>query len=228
MLLLARRQGYVQLAEPQRFDARVGTRRDPAAARRGRDRPSRVRAAWPAPRRQRRRRLPSRRTGAGLPTTWRALDSVLIARTEDHARELSRRARDDLIRYGRVAPGPAVALAAGEAGQRRGPDHGPAQRPRRPRRAGRPRAGQPRRPPHHRGRRWPARQPRRGPPSAWGATRRPGVRVVGRVLPSAAVPARPRHPRLRAPPRTPRSAGPPAPRTCWSTAWSRGSGCTSR
>ncbi|HXZ69826.1 MAG TPA: hypothetical protein VEH31_03010, partial [Streptosporangiaceae bacterium] len=41
-------------------------------------------------------------------------DTLLMARTEDQARELSRRARDDLIRYGLVAPGPGVRLAAGE------------------------------------------------------------------------------------------------------------------
>ncbi len=43
------------------------------------------------------------------------LDTVLVARTEDQARELSRRARDDLIRYGRVADGPQVRLVAGES-----------------------------------------------------------------------------------------------------------------
>ena len=41
-------------------------------------------------------------------------DTLLMARTEDQARELSRRARDDLIRYGIVSPGPHVRLAAGE------------------------------------------------------------------------------------------------------------------
>jgi hypothetical protein len=39
---------------------------------------------------------------------------VLIARTEDQARELSRRARDDLIRYGLISAGPHIRLAAGE------------------------------------------------------------------------------------------------------------------
>ena len=52
-----------------------------------------------------------------------------MARTEDQARELSRRARDDLIRYGLVAPGPGVRLAAGRAGQHRGPGDGPPQHP---------------------------------------------------------------------------------------------------
>jgi hypothetical protein len=41
-------------------------------------------------------------------------DTLLIARTEDQARELSRRARDDLIRYGLVAPGPGIRLAGAE------------------------------------------------------------------------------------------------------------------
>ena len=37
-----------------------------------------------------------------------------MARTEEQARELSRRARDDLIRYGLVADGPGIRLAHGE------------------------------------------------------------------------------------------------------------------
>ena len=38
-------------------------------------------------------------------------DSVLIARTDEQARELSRRARDDLIRYGLVAARPATSAS---------------------------------------------------------------------------------------------------------------------
>jgi hypothetical protein len=42
------------------------------------------------------------------------MDTLLMARTEDQARELSRRARDDLIRYGIVSAGPCIRLAHGE------------------------------------------------------------------------------------------------------------------
>jgi hypothetical protein len=42
------------------------------------------------------------------------MDTLLMARTEDQARELSRRARDDLIRYGIVSAGPHIRLAHGE------------------------------------------------------------------------------------------------------------------
>ena len=89
----------------------------------------------------------------------------------DHAlrRELSRRIRDDLIRLGIVAAGPAVRIADGAAGQRRGPDRVHPQRPRGRGGGARPDAGQ-RRPAPHRGGH-PGRADR--PP---GAGRRPGHR----------------------------------------------------
>ena len=40
-------------------------------------------------------------------------DALLLARTEEQARELSRRVRDDLIRYGLVRSGPEVRLREG-------------------------------------------------------------------------------------------------------------------
>ena len=113
MLLLARRLGFVQLAEPQRFAAEW--ERDATLRMRAGD--VTVLAEY-----EQHGRL---RGGSAEDAVEQAYqgwladhldgtDSVLIARTEEHSRELSRRARDDLIRYGRVAAGPAAALTAGE------------------------------------------------------------------------------------------------------------------
>jgi len=113
MLLLARRQGYVQLAEPQRFAheweraATLRLRAGDVTVLAEYEQHGRLRGGAPEEATEQAYR-------GWLADHLAGLDSVLIARTEDHARELSRRARDDLIRYGHVAPGPAVALAAGE------------------------------------------------------------------------------------------------------------------
>ena len=56
--------------------------------------------------------------------------SVLIAHEQADAAEMSRRARADLKRYGRVAADGEVALRRGRDGQRGRPDHGARERPR--------------------------------------------------------------------------------------------------
>ena len=72
MMLLARRLGWVQLAEPQRFthawerDATLRLRAGDVTVL------AEYEAARAAARRHRRRRRPSRPTGAGSPTTWTA------------------------------------------------------------------------------------------------------------------------------------------------------------
>jgi conjugative relaxase-like TrwC/TraI family protein len=113
MAMLARLLGHAQLTEPQRFTA--AWERD--ATLRLRDGDLTVLADY--------RDHGRLRGGAEEQVTeqayrgWLAdhldgIDTVLIARTEDQARELSRRARDDLIRYGRVSPARPVRLAAGD------------------------------------------------------------------------------------------------------------------
>ena len=156
MMLLARRQGYVQLAEPQRFthawerDATLRLRAGDVTVLADYEEHGRLRGGTPEEATEQAYR-------GWLADYLDGKDTLLMARTEDQARELSRRARDDLIRYGLVAAGPAIRLAAGRAGQRRGPGHGPPQHPRHPGRRGRPRPRQPRRAPDHQHHRRPRR-----------------------------------------------------------------------
>ena len=112
-MLLARRLGYVQLAEPERFasdwerDATLRLRSGDVTVLTDYEEHGRLRGGTPEEAVEQAYR--------GWLTDYLAgLDSVLIARTTEQARELSRRARDDLIRYGRATPGPQVRLAAGE------------------------------------------------------------------------------------------------------------------
>ena len=102
MMMLARQMGYAQLAEPVRFaqewerDATLRLRAGDVAVLAEYD------EQRPAPRRR-----PGRGSRAGLPGVrgrppGRAGTSLLLARTGEQARELSRRVRDDLIRYGIV------------------------------------------------------------------------------------------------------------------------------
>jgi ATP-dependent exoDNAse (exonuclease V) alpha subunit len=113
MMLLARRMGFVQLAEPQRFasewerDATLRLRMGDVTVLTEYQENGRLRGGTPEEATEQAYR-------GWLADYLSGLDSVLVARTEDQARELSRRARDDLIRYGRVAAGPQVRLAAGE------------------------------------------------------------------------------------------------------------------
>jgi hypothetical protein len=113
MMLLARRQGWVQLAEPQRFTC--GWEREATLRLRVGD--VTVLAEY-----QEHGRLRGGTSDEAAEQAYRGWladhldgkDTLLIARTQDQARELSRRARDDLIRYGLVASGPGVRLAGAE------------------------------------------------------------------------------------------------------------------
>jgi conjugative relaxase-like TrwC/TraI family protein len=113
MAMLARRLGFVQLAEPQRFtaawerEATLRLRAGDVTVLADYDDHGRLRGGTPEDATEQAYR-------GWLADYLDGTDTVLIARTEDQARELSRRARDDLIRYGRVTAGPAARLAAGE------------------------------------------------------------------------------------------------------------------
>jgi conjugative relaxase-like TrwC/TraI family protein len=113
MMMLARRHGYVQLAEPQRFtaawerDATLRLRAGDVTVLADYEEHGRLRGGTPEDAAEQAYR-------GWLADYLDGKDTLLMARTEDQARELSRRARDDLIRYGLVAPGPHVRLACGE------------------------------------------------------------------------------------------------------------------
>ena len=102
MMLLARRQGYVQLAEPQRFthawerDATLRLRAGDVTVLAAYEEHGRLRGGTPEEATEQAYR-------GWLADYLNGTDTLLMARTEDQARELSRRARDDLIRYGVVA-----------------------------------------------------------------------------------------------------------------------------
>lgn len=113
MAMLARRLGFVLLAEPQRFtaawerEATLQLRAGDVIVLADYDDHGRLRGGT------------AEETIEQACRGWLAdyldgIDTVLIARTEEQARELSRRVRNDLIRYGRVSAGPCVRLAAGE------------------------------------------------------------------------------------------------------------------
>ena len=112
MMMLLRRMGYVQLPEPVRFTREWE-----------RDATLRLRAGDPAVlavyEEQGRLRGGDAEEAMDLACrAWTAdhlagKDALLLARTEEQARELSRRVRDDLIRYRLVRPGPEVRLREG-------------------------------------------------------------------------------------------------------------------
>ena len=222
MMLLARRQGYVQLAEPQRFthdwerDATLRLRAGDVTVL------AAVRRARPAARRHPEEAVEQAYRG-WLADHLDGKDTLLMARTEEQARELSRRARDDLIRYGLVLPAPT------SASRRASSQPGDLIMARRNTRtiqagAGRPGADQPRRPADHTatgradGRRAPADRPRPG--------HRPG-RLVGAVPVAAHATSRSTATWPTRPPGTPRRAAPPTPPTSWSTGSATGRDCTS-
>lgn len=113
MMMLARRQGYVQLTEPQRFthgwerDATLRLRTGDVTVLAEYQEHGRLRGGTPDEATEQAYR-------GWLADFLDGRDTLLMARTEDQARELSRRARDDLIRYGLVSPGPHLHLAGGE------------------------------------------------------------------------------------------------------------------
>ena len=113
MMLLARRLGYVQLAEPQRFsdawerDATLRLRAGDVTVLAEYEEHGRLRGGTPEEAAEQAYR-------GWLADYLDGTDTLLMARTEEQARELSRRARDDLIRYGLVSAGPCIRLAHGE------------------------------------------------------------------------------------------------------------------
>jgi len=113
MMLLARRQGYVQLAEPQRFahawerDATLRLRTGDVTVLAEYEQHGRLRGGTAEEATEQAYR-------GWLADYLDRKDTLLLARTEEQARELSRRARDDLIRYGIVSRGRRVRLAQGE------------------------------------------------------------------------------------------------------------------
>ena len=113
MMLLARRHGYVQLAEPQRFihewerEASLRLRAGDVTVLADYEQHGRLRGGSPEEATEQAYR-------GWLADFLDGKETLLIARTEDQARELSRRARDDLIRYGVVSAGPSVRLTCGE------------------------------------------------------------------------------------------------------------------
>ena len=113
MVLLARHLGYVQLAEPQRFSH--AWEREATLRLRAGD--ITVLAEY-----EQHGRLHGGTAEEATEQAYRGWladyldgkDALLLASTEEQARELSRRARDDLIRYGIVSGGRHVRLSDGE------------------------------------------------------------------------------------------------------------------
>ena len=113
MMLLARRHGYVQLAEPQRFihqwerEASLRLRAGDVTFLAEYEERGRLRGGSPEEAAEQAYR-------GWLADFLDGKDTLLMTRTEDQARELSRRARDDLMRYGLVSADPSVRLTCGE------------------------------------------------------------------------------------------------------------------
>jgi flagellar biosynthesis GTPase FlhF len=109
MMMLARRQGYVQLAEPVRFvqewerDATLRLRAGDTGVLAQYEEQGRLRGGDP----DQAIELACR---AFVADHLAGKDSLLLARTGEQAREMSRRVRDDLLRYGLVRAGAAVRL----------------------------------------------------------------------------------------------------------------------
>lgn len=113
--LQARQHGFLQLAEPVRFihqwerDASLRLRAGDASVVGVYDQQGRIRAG-----------APDDVIEAAAQTTVTLLadgqDVILMARSHDHVRELSRRVRDELVRLGVVGDGRTVRLAEGQRG----------------------------------------------------------------------------------------------------------------
>jgi len=112
MMMLTRRMGFVQLAEPVRFshewerDAALRLRIGDASVLAEYDQHGRLRGGGP----EEAAELACR---GWLADHLAGLDSLLVARTGEQARELSRRIRDDLIHYGLVTTDFGVGLRHG-------------------------------------------------------------------------------------------------------------------
>ena len=109
MMMLTRRLGYVQLAEPVRFvqewerDATLRLRAGDTGVLAQYEEQGRLRGGDP----DQAMELACR---AFVADHLAGKDSLLLARTGEQAREMSRRVRDDLLRYGLVRAGAAVRL----------------------------------------------------------------------------------------------------------------------
>ena len=114
MMMLARRMGFVQLAEPVRFthqwerDATLRLRAGDATVLAQYEEQGRLRGGNPE-------EAMEQACRASVADHLAGKDSLLLARTGEQAREMSRRVRDDLIRYGLVRPGAEVSLRHGAA-----------------------------------------------------------------------------------------------------------------
>ena len=117
MLMLARRMGYVQLAEPVRFthewerDASLRLRTGDVSVLVQYDEQGRLRGGNP----ENAMELACR---AWLADHLAGKDSLLLARTGEQAREMSRRVREYLVRYGVVGQGLHVGLRHGAVAAR--------------------------------------------------------------------------------------------------------------
>ena len=117
MMMLARQLGYVQLAEPVRFrhewerTASLRLRAGDTSVLADYDEHGRIRGGSPE-------QMMEQAYRGWLADHLEGKDALLLARTEDQARELSRRARDDLIRYGHVSAGATVPLLEGAKASR--------------------------------------------------------------------------------------------------------------
>jgi hypothetical protein len=109
MAMLARLAGFAQLAEPVRFehewerDASLRLRAGDTAALAEYEEHGRLRGGSPD-------EVTDLACRAFLADHLAGYDTLLLARTAEQARELSRRIRDDLIRYGMVDPATRVSL----------------------------------------------------------------------------------------------------------------------
>ena len=128
MGMLARWLGYVQLGEALRFrerwqrEASLQLRAGDPVAITAYDQQGRITAGS--------HELMLEEAGRRFVNDYmRGRDSVLIARTDADAREMCRRVRDDLIRFGIVAPRPGRGAAGRRRRLGRRPDHDQAQRP---------------------------------------------------------------------------------------------------
>ena len=112
MMMLARQMGYVQLAEPVRFahewerDASLRLRAGDVSVLARYDEQGRLRGGDPE-------EAIEQACRAFLADHLAGRDALLLARTGEQAREMSRRIRDDLIRYGDVQAGEEVGLRHG-------------------------------------------------------------------------------------------------------------------
>jgi conjugative relaxase-like TrwC/TraI family protein len=112
MGLQARQHGYLQLAEPVRFahrwerDASLRLRAGDAAVAGVYDQQGRVRGGSPE-------EVLEAAAQTAVTLLADGQDVILMARSRDHVRELSRRVRDELLRLGIVEAGRSVPLAEG-------------------------------------------------------------------------------------------------------------------